>query len=242
MRLLAVSANHQAFSSLAIVIPVFRDSVALANLLAQLQDARDAGAEIIVVGTHDEQSSELIAQRDADRYLAVQRGRGLQMASGAAATTRELLWFLHADTRLPPNAAQLVCDALATHTWGRFDVALDAPGISFRVVAAFMNWRSRATGIATGDQGIFVRRASYEAVGGVPPIPLMEDIALSRKLRGWPGGGAPACIRPPLVTSARKWQRDGIVVTIVRMWRWRYRFWRGEHPKTLAQEYYRDFV
>lgn len=232
--------QEKPFAALAIVIPVFRDSDALRALLVQLCATRLQGAEVIVVGTHDDTSSEEIAIRNADQYLRVARGRGNQLANGAAATDRPLLWFLHADTTLPGDAARLVCDALATHTWGRFDVKFDDARWSLRLVAAMMNWRSRATGVATGDQGVFVRRASYEAVGGFPAIPLMEDIALSRALLNSRIGGAPACLRTPLIVAARKWQRDGVFLTIIRMWRWRFRYWRGVSPETLAQEYYGD--
>jgi rSAM/selenodomain-associated transferase 2 len=222
------------------VIPVLRDNAALSALLVQLSAARRLGAEVIVVGAHGDASSEAVAQRDADRYLSVARGRGNQLASGARATARPLLWFLHADTTLPDNATRLVCEALHTHDWGRFDVRFDDPRLSLRVVAAMMNWRSRVSGICTGDQGIFLRRSVYEAAGGFAPIALMEDIALCGALRRLPKVGRPACLRMPLVVSARKWQRDGIFRTVVRMWRWRFRYWCGACPETLAREYYRD--
>jgi rSAM/selenodomain-associated transferase 2 len=232
--------QETSLNSLAIVIPVFRDRDALAKLLAQLASARVRGAEIIVAGTHDDSSIEAVALYGADLYLRVVRGRGIQLARGAAATSRDMLWFLHADTELPHDAAQIVCEALKTNAWGRFDVTFDDGRLTMRLVAAMMNWRSRVTGIATGDQGIFVRRKDYEAAGGFEAIPLMEDIALSRSLLASATGGAPACVRRKLVVSARKWQRDGILRTIVRMWWWRFRYWRGAHPETLAREYYGD--
>jgi rSAM/selenodomain-associated transferase 2 len=232
----------QTFASLCIVIPVYRDADALQSLLSQLKEAREGGAEVIVVGTPDDNLSADIARRGASRYIVAKRGRGAQLASGAAASSRALLWFLHADSILPTNAPALVCDALAARTWGRFDVAFDSDSLALRLVAAMMNLRSRWSRIATGDQGIFIRRDMYEAAGGFLAMPLMEDIALSNALRRLPNAGAPACIRQPLITSARKWQREGIVRTIVRMWWWRFRFWWGVRPETLAQEYYRDLV
>jgi rSAM/selenodomain-associated transferase 2 len=224
------------------VIPVFRDAEALRSLLAQLRDIREQGAEIIVVGTADDLSATSVATSGADRYLVSQRNRGMQLALGAAHATREWLWFLHADTRLPRDASVLVSNALASRPWGRFDVAFDPATPALRIVAWMMNRRSCWSGIATGDQGMFMRRDAYRAVGGFPPFPLMEDIALSRALRRSPEGGRPACIATSLTTSSRKWQRDGVVRTIIRMWWWRFRFWRGERPETLAKEYYRDFV
>ncbi len=229
-------------ASLAIVIPVYRDDAALSRLLAQLRSAQDIGAEIIVVGTTDDPSSQVVATQAAARHIAVARCRGAQLAAGAAASSRELLWFLHADTTLPPNAAQRVCEALASHKWGRFDIAFNDRSPLLRLVAALMNWRSRMSAIATGDQGIFVRREAYDAVGGFQPIPLMEDVALSRALRASAAGGMPARVRTPLVTSARKWKREGILKTIVRMWMWRFRYWRGVSPDVLAREYYRDLA
>jgi rSAM/selenodomain-associated transferase 2 len=239
---LASFASLDSLDSLSIVIPVYRDDAALTQLLAQLRSAREAGAEIIVAGTTNDASSETIAKRAADRYVAVERCRGAQLVAGTAASSRELLWFLHADTKLAHDAPRLVCEALALHTWGRFNIAFDDASPLLRVVAMMMNWRSRASGIATGDQGIFVRRSAYNAVGGFQSIPLMEDIALSRALRESGTGGTPACIRTPLVTSARKWKREGIVKTIVRMWMWRFRYWRGASPEVLAREYYRDLA
>ncbi|MGL4230692.1 MAG: TIGR04283 family arsenosugar biosynthesis glycosyltransferase [Casimicrobium sp.] len=223
------------------MIPVYRDADALRSLLTQLGDARAHGAEVIVVGTKDDSSSALIAQTGADLYLISQRGRGAQLGLGAEHATRELLWFLHADTQLPQNASALVCAALATHAWGRFDVAFDAATPMLKIVAWMMNRRSRWSGIATGDQGIFVRRDAYRAVGGFQLLPLMEDIALSDALRRAPEGGKPACIASKLITSSRKWQREGVLRTIARMWWWRFRFWRGVHPEILAKEYYSDF-
>jgi rSAM/selenodomain-associated transferase 2 len=227
---------------MSIVIPVFRDADALCSLLAQLSELRKQGAEIIVVGTTDESSAASLAESGADRYLTTQRNRGMQLAHGAAHATRELLWFLHADTRLPREASALVCNALTSRPWGRFDVAFDTASPSLRVVAWMMNRRSCWSGIATGDQGMFMRLDAYRAAGGFQPIPLMEDIALSRALRRASVGGQPACIATPLTTSSRKWQRDGVVRTIIRMWWWRFRFWRGERPEVLAKEYYSDFV
>jgi rSAM/selenodomain-associated transferase 2 len=229
-------------ASLAIIIPVYRDESALAKLLSQLRGARDAGAQIIVAGVSTDSASEVIAKHAADCYVATTRCRGAQLALGAAASSRDFLWFLHADTTLPPGAALLVCDALASHAWGRFDIAFDDPSLTLSVVAAMMNRRSRMSGIATGDQGVFVRRSAYDAVGGFQSIPLMEDIALSDTLRKSRASGAPAHIRTPLVTSARKWRREGVIKTIVRMWWWRFRFWRGESPEVLASEYYRDLT
>jgi rSAM/selenodomain-associated transferase 2 len=231
-------------SALSIVIPVYRDQRALESLLWQLKSARDHGAEIIVAGTHDDPGSLNVATERADRYVVSQRGRGIQLAAGAAACSpnRSLLWFLHADTQLPEsvNACARVLASLEHHAWGRFDIAFDDRSFFMRLIAVMMNARSRLTGIATGDQGMFVRRDVYRAVGGFPSFSMMEDVALSRALLRSAVGGRPSCVGMPIITSARKWQRDGVLRTIIRMWWWRFRFWWGESPETLAKEYYRD--
>jgi rSAM/selenodomain-associated transferase 2 len=246
------SASHvvtksQALESLAIVIPVYRDFDALKLLLKQLNEACRSGAELIVVGTHDDTQRadvESAAHRANARYIASQRGRGAQLAAGALAVSanRTMLWFLHADSVLPDDAAALVCNALSHHPWGRFDVKFDHASFMLNVVAATMNFRSAVTGIATGDQGMFVRRDLYQSVGGFLSLPLMEDIALSRVLCRSTAGGKPARIRVPITTYARKWQREGTFRTIMRMAWWRFRFWWGVRPEILAQEYYRDLA
>ncbi len=225
---------------LSIVIPVFRDAQALKLLLRQLRTALDEGADVIVVGAHGDDSAAQCAKEEACRYVVTDRGRGTQLADGAEATDRSKLWFLHADSTLPKNAANAVCRALATHAWGRFDVRFGMNSGAFRVIAVMMNWRSRQTCIATGDQGIFVRRDVYNALGGYARIPLMEDVEFSARLRKSCEAGAPACIRDPIIISSRKWQREGVIRTVLRMWWWRFRFWWGTSPETLAQEYYRD--
>jgi rSAM/selenodomain-associated transferase 2 len=157
------------------------------------------------------------------------------MNAGAAAASADVLLFLHADTRLPEGADGLISRALAGGAaWGRFDVVIDGRPWMLKVVAAMMNTRSRWTGIATGDQAIFVRRSAFDAVGGYPQQPLMEDIELSRRLRRT---GRPACLRQRVVTSGRRWEARGVWRTIFLMWRLRWRYWRGESPARLAQDY-----
>jgi rSAM/selenodomain-associated transferase 2 len=234
--------NELPLNALSIVIPVYRDAQALCALLRQLRSAREQGAEIVVVGVHNDDSCIDVARLEKCRYIASERGRGIQLAAGATAASGSLLWFLHADVIVPARAAALVCSALAARKWGRFDVRFDNDAMIFQIVAKMMNWRTQKSGIATGDQGIFVCRNVYEAAGGFRLIPLMEDIALSRALRRPEMGGSPARIRHPIIASARKWEREGIIRTIVRMWWWRFRFWWGTNPETLAQEYYREFT
>jgi rSAM/selenodomain-associated transferase 2 len=167
----------------------------------------------------------------ADRVLEAPRGRAAQMNAGAAAAAGDALLFLHADTFLPPGADRRVLEALATHAWGRFDVAIDSEDPRLAVIAYFMNRRSRLTGIATGDQAIFVRR---DAFAGFPPIALMEDVAFSRAMKRV---SPPACLAARVRTSARRWEKRGVARTVLLMWRLRFAYWRGGDPDELARHY-----
>jgi rSAM/selenodomain-associated transferase 2 len=220
---------------LSIIVPTLNEAAGIVQTLSGLQPFHERGAEIIVVdgGSHD--GTAALAGGRADQVLSAPPGRARQMNAGAAAARGDILLFLHADTRLPEAADALVRDALAGHAvWGRFDVCIDGrPGL-LRVVAAMMNRRSRWTGIATGDQAVFVQRSAFDAAGGYPDQPLMEDIELSRRLRC---RGRPACLREQVVTSGRRWEARGVWRTIFLMWRLRWRYWRGESAARLAQDY-----
>jgi len=162
------------------------------------------------------------------------RGRSLQMNAGAAAATGEALVFLHVDTRLPRGVDEAIAHALASREWGRFDVAIEGRSRWLPVVSAFMNARSRLTGIATGDQAIFVRREVFNALKGFPPIPLMEDIAFSKAMKR---RGPPACLAAKVRTSGRRWERHGPLRTILLMWRLRLAYFLGADPARLAERY-----
>ncbi len=136
---------------------------------------------------------------------------------------------------MPPDADALILNALQARGWGRFDVRLSGSQLLLRVVATLMNWRSRLTGIATGDQAIFVRRALFEKVGGFPEIPLMEDIALARALKKC---GPPLCLKQRVLTSSRRWEQHGILRTIFLMWRLRLAYALGADPAQLVKRYY----
>ena len=158
------------------------------------------------------------------------------MNAAAEIAKGELLLFLHADTFLPKNAAQTIIDGLKREgkSWGRFDVRLSGRHYLLRLVECLMNWRSRITGIATGDQAIFVRRDLFKTMGNFPDIDLMEDIALSKKLKSC---GRPLCLKERVVTSSRKWEKDGVLRTILKMWRLRLSYTLGADPSRLAQLY-----
>jgi len=171
------------------------------------------------------------------RVLTAPRGRARQMNAGAAASGCEVLLFLHADTLLPSNARQAVATALSDTACvgGRFDVRFDSPRLSARTISSLMNLRSRWSGIATGDQAMFVRRAVFERIGRFADIPLMEDIDFTRRLRR---AGPLACLSDQVVTAFRRWEQQGPLRTILLMWTLRFLYWIGISPHRL-QHFYR---
>ena len=221
---------------LSIVIPCLDEGRVLRETLASLAEARSRGAEVIVADGGSRDDTVEIARSGADRIVVAPRGRASQMNSGASCASGDVLLFLHADSRPPPGFDRRIAEGLAKsgRDWGRFDVTIVGRHPLLWVVSLLMNLRSRVTGIATGDQGLFVRRRAFEAAGGFPPIALMEDIALSRALRA---RGRPLCLRGRMSTSGRRWDDRGFVKTVLLMWRLRYAYWRGADPADLAQRY-----
>jgi rSAM/selenodomain-associated transferase 2 len=219
---------------LTIVLPVLNEAAIIAGALHALAPLRARGAEIIVVdGGSRDGSSQLVGPR-ADRVIAAPRGRGATMNAGATLGTGDALLFLHADTALPENADSLIAAALSERPWGRFDLRIAGRHPLLAIVARMINWRSRLTGIATGDQAIFVTREAFLAVGGFPDLPLMEDIAISRLLKR---ARRPYCIATPVITSGRRWEQNGVVRTILLMWRLRLSYYLGVEPALLAELY-----
>jgi rSAM/selenodomain-associated transferase 2 len=220
---------------LSIVIPALDEAAGIEALLQALQPWRARGVELVLADGGSSDATPALARPWADAVVDAPRGRALQMNAGAAQARAEALLFLHADTQLPPQADRLVLQALAGGAvWGRFDVRIAGRPRMLRVVAGLMNLRSRLSGIATGDQAIFVSRAAFDRVGGFPVQPLMEDIEISRRLKQL---GPPACLRAQVCTSGRRWEQRGVWRTIVLMWRLRWRYWRGESPARLAEAY-----
>ena len=220
---------------LSIIIPALNEAGCILDILRQLQALRAQGHEVILVdgGSCDETIA--LAQPLVDQLLPAPAGRALQMNVGAEAASGRVFWFLHADTRVPDKAARLIIEALQhAGSWGRFDVRLSGDRFLLRLVERMMNWRSRFTGIASGDQGIFVTRELFEAVGGFAELPLMEDIDLSRRLKSeqWP-----VCLRDTLTTSSRRWEEKGILRTVALMWYLRLAYFLGVSPARLAMRY-----
>lgn len=222
--------------SLSIIIPTLNETRGIVSTLTMLQPLRARGSEVIVVDGGSSDDTAALARPLADAVLNAPRGRAPQMNAGAAMATREILLFLHADCRLPHSADRLIVDGLRRHRrgWGRFDVVIAGAHPLLRVVEAMMNARSRLTGIATGDQALFVTRTLFDAAGGFPEFPLMEDVEVTRRLKRY---GAPLCLRHRVTVSARRWEKHGVVRTILLMWRLRLAYWLGRDPAALAARY-----
>jgi len=232
--------------SLSIVMPVWREAETIESTLSGLQLLRSQGCdddcekphEVIVVDGGSDDGTASLARPLCDQVIISEPGRAAQMNAGAAAASGDILLFLHADTLLPATALDRLAEFAASDAaWGRFDVRLSGQRRLFRVIAWFMNRRSRLTGIATGDQAIFVRRLVFEELGGFAPIPLMEDVELCSRLRRQ---SRPWCIADPVVTDSRRWQKHGPWRTVLLMWRIRWRYWRGDSPEALARLYRAD--
>jgi rSAM/selenodomain-associated transferase 2 len=221
---------------LSVIIPCLNEAGTIGESLQALAALRARGVEIVVVDGGSTDNTPDVARPLTDQVISAPRGRAMQMNAGAAAARGDLLLFLHADCQVPAAADQLIVDGLNRErkTWGRFDVTLAGSHPMLRVVGAMMNCRSRVTGIATGDQGIFVTRSLFEAAGRYPEIALMEDIALTKTLKAF---GKPLTLRHRVIASGRRWEKHGMWRTIFLMWRLRLQYWLGTDPNKLAGRY-----
>jgi len=219
---------------ISIIIPVLNEEGSIEALLQQLQGIRQQGHEVIVVdgGSVDETVS--ISKLLSDKVIVSGLGRAIQMNEGASHSKNEVLWFLHADTLIPDNAIKYIYQALSNKSWGRFNIHLSGKNILFRIIESMMNLRSCLTGIATGDQGIFINKILFNKIGGFPGIPLMEDIAISKILKRF---SRPACVKEKLITSSRRWEKNGILSTVFLMWKLRFLFWLGVSADKIAVQY-----
>jgi rSAM/selenodomain-associated transferase 2 len=224
---------------LSVVIPALGEAGNLAVLLPALAADLPSAEVIVADGGSADDTAAVVARLGHARLIAAPRGRARQMNAGARAAAGDALLFLHADTRLPPGAGAAVVSALEDPrvVGGRFDVRFDNPAPAFRMIAALMNLRSRWSGISTGDQAIFVRRRVFEAIGGYPDIPLMEDVELTRRLKRQ---GRVSALRAKVTTAARKWEREGVARTIALMWALRLLYACGASPARLHRWYYPD--
>jgi rSAM/selenodomain-associated transferase 2 len=225
-------------AQLSVIVICLNEGAAITRTLAPLDAWRARGVEVIVVDGTSEDDTVEQAYQHANRVLVVSAGRARQLNAGAAVAKGQNLLFLHADTIAPNDADQIICSSIRQAdnpmTWGRFNVRIEGQSQWLAVIAFMMNWRSRITGIATGDQGLFMTRAAYDAVGGFADQPIMEDIETSQRLcqLSWP-----ICLPQKVTTSGRRWETRGVWRTIMLMWSLRWRYWRGESAASLAKDY-----
>lgn len=239
--------------TLSIVIPLLNEADNLPKLMGHLAHLNPAPYQVILVdgGSTDnsvaiakelieiliDSSTSVISGQVIDwQIIESAAGRALQMNAGAELATGDVLLFLHADTQLPNHAIADITSAVRQAAWGRFDVRLDSSAWMLKVVSQMINWRSRLSGIATGDQAIFIKKPLFEQLGGYPQQPLMEDIELCKRLKAI---GKPACLRSKVITSARRWQQYGTWRTIGLMWHLRFDYWRGVSADNIKQRYYK---
>ncbi|MFT7245636.1 MAG: rSAM/selenodomain-associated transferase 2 [Candidatus Azotimanducaceae bacterium] len=226
------SLSEPAEMRISIVVPVLNDAALLGRLLPELEKFQ---AEVIVVDGGSGDAPELVADRYGAHLVQSEPGRAKQMNAGARVATGDILLFLHADSQLPAHFDALIRGGMRgpRFSWGRFDVRLSGAHPMFRMIEWMMNIRSRHTGICTGDQGIFIKTEYFTHCGGFPDIPLMEDIAFSKRMLR-----APYCIRQRLTTSSRRWEQNGIFKTMLLMWSLRLRYFFGAAPEDLVKRYY----
>ena len=224
-------------ASFSIIIPTLNEADQIEITLASLQPLRALGHQVIVVDGGSVDATVDLCQEQVDEMVHGPCGRACQMNAGAAVATGDWLLFLHADTRLPDQIADILSSQIdpSHQAWGRFDIRLSGGHWLLRVVENMMTWRSRFSGIATGDQAIFVQRNAFENLGGFSKLPLMEDVVLSKRLKQV---SRPLCINAPVVSSSRRWEQQGIIKTILLMWECRLLFWLGVPVSKLHKRYY----
>ncbi|MBG7601652.1 MAG: TIGR04283 family arsenosugar biosynthesis glycosyltransferase [Gammaproteobacteria bacterium] len=222
---------------ISIIIPVLNEATCIESTLNRMQPMRKRGHQIILVDGGSQDNTVALAEPLVDSLLYSTAGRAVQMNTGAAAASGDIIWFVHADTLMIPDTDVLLKNALydSAKKWGRFDIRLSGDVKALRIIERMMNWRSRLSGIATGDQGIFIHHETFERIGGFANIPLMEDIEISKRLKR--AAGRPLCLPRKLTTSSRRWEKNGMLPTIILMWRLRLAYWMGANPVDLAGQY-----
>lgn len=242
-----------AMATVSIIIPVLNEANNLPLLLDNINKLNPNPQQVIVVdgGSNDDSIgiirsfiNELMLDNDRKidwQMTESKAGRALQMNAGAALATGEVLLFLHADTQLPINAIESVSEAMKRAEWGHFDVQIASRQPTLRLVSQMINWRSRLSGIATGDQAIFISQSLFERIGNYPNQALMEDVELCKQLKGkqLKGIAKPACLKSKVITSARRWQQHGTWRTIILMWHLRFDYWRGVSADNIKARYYK---
>ena len=220
---------------LSIIIPSLNEAGNIVTSLEPLQRLRSNNHEIILVDGGSSDNTVELAHPLATKIVYSRKGRARQMNTGAEEAFGDVFWFLHADTIVPENADQLIEQALNDKYWGRFNIRLSGKSFLFRIIERMVNVRSCFTGIATGDQGIFIKREAFNKINAYPDIPLMEDIEISKRLRRI--YGRPACVSEKLLTSSRRWEKHGIFKTVFLMWWLRLSYFFGISAEKISRAY-----
>lgn len=240
-------------ATVSIIIPVLNEADNLPLLFDNINRLSPIPQQVILVDGGSTDNSVVLAKQAIEslkidsnllvdwQNVASVAGRAQQMNTGAALATGEVLLFLHADTQLPMDAIESVFEAMKRAEWGHFDVQIASRQPTLRLVSQMINWRSRLSGIATGDQAIFISQFLFEQIGGYPNQALMEDIELCKQLKGkqLKGMAKPACLKSKVITSARRWQQHGTWRTIILMWHLRFDYWRGVSADNVKARYYK---
>ena len=222
---------------LSIIIPSLNEAEHITQTLLKLQELRNQGHEVILCDGGSRDKTLQLAKNLVDHILSTQAGRAKQMNAGSKLATGDILCFLHADTLIPADFANLITGTLSDsdRIWGRFDIRLSNTSLTYKVIAWFINKRSCISGVATGDQGIFIISNKFLKLNGYADIPIMEDIELSKRLLKI---SRPICITKSfLITSSRRWEKNGIIKTVLLMWRLRLGYFLGASPTKLAKAY-----
>ncbi len=221
---------------ISIIVPVVNEQSCIVAFLEALQCYRKNGHEVILVDGSSSDDTIKLAANLVDMSLLSAPGRARQMNLGAKYAKNSVLLFLHSDTYLPKSTDSIILNALSSqNSWGRFNVKLDGKQKIFRIIERLINLRSKLTNIATGDQAIFINKEIFDKVNGYPEILLMEDIALSKILRQQ---YTCCCLANEVTTSSRRWEKNGVLRTIVLMWKLRLLYFIGTKPDILYKLYY----
>ncbi|MDF1764467.1 MAG: TIGR04283 family arsenosugar biosynthesis glycosyltransferase [Oleibacter sp.] len=230
-----VSEKSHKNTELLVVVPMLNEAEQLPELLMHLSQIKDAQTQIVFVDGGSTDNSVRIVEQAGCSVIESERGRAVQMNAGARALSAPVYVFLHADSRLPVDGINAIRHAIANGaSWGRFDVTIIGKHPMLKVIAFMMNWRSRLSGIATGDQTLFISKEAWEKVDGFPEQPLMEDIDISKRLRSI---ARPICLHERVITSGRRWEERGVWKTIFLMWQLRFDYWRGASAEKIAERY-----
>jgi len=220
---------------LSVIVPVINEEMNLSRIAGCLRSVIEQGHEVIIVDGGSTDNTLTIAYDITDTIIISKKGRALQMNNGASVASGNVVLFLHADTLLPENVAEIISDVyVGENFWGRFDVRLSNEKYVYRLIECMMNMRSSLTSIVTGDQAMFFEKNLFDRIGGFPEIALMEDVEISRQLKKI---SKPVRLKSKVVTSSRRWETNGVVATVLLMWKLRLYYFFGVSPEKLSQMY-----